>query len=65
MSKVIKFKPKKHIYKLENCAGCNIKLKEIEFYYEGKVPKEENRVIEHIGLCSNCHETAKSYGIFS
>lgn len=64
MSKVIKLKPKKHIYNLDNCAGCNVKLNDIELYYEGQISKQENRVIEHIGLCPSCNKTAKSYDIF-
>ena len=61
MAKVVLFEPRKHVYELENCAGCGKKI-EGDFTELG-LPSPDNKVMTHIALCSKCTAIAKSEGV--
>ena len=61
MGKVIALQPKKHIYELEQCAGCGKAIE--EHYTEIGLPSGDNSKIVHIALCSKCTKIAKGEGV--
>ena len=54
MGTVIALQPKKHIYELEQCAGCGKTIK--EHYTELGLPSGDNRAVTHIALCNGCYK---------
>ena len=54
MAKVVLFEPRKHVYELENCAGCGKKVE--EHYTELGLPSADNKTVTHIALCDNCYK---------
>lgn len=61
MAKVVLFEPRKHVYELENCAGCGKKI-EGDFTELG-LPSPDNKILTHIALCTKCTAIAKSEGV--
>ena len=54
MGKVVELKPRKHIYELEQCAGCGKEIK--EHYTELGLPSGDNKTVTHIALCNGCYK---------
>lgn len=61
MEKVVALKPKKHVYELENCAGCGKTIG--DHYTEIGLPSGDNKTVTHIALCSKCTAIAKGEGV--
>jgi len=61
MGKIIKLESRKHIYDIDNCAGCGNAI--TGEYKEIGLPSPDNKEVRHIALCNKCSKVAKKEGV--
>lgn len=61
MSKVIELEPIKHVYEIDQCAGCRVVID--DEYTEIGLPSGDGKIVKHIALCSKCTRSAEKAGV--
>lgn len=62
MGNVVSMKPREHVYKLDQCSGCNEVI--TNEYVEISLYSDDKQLVNHIALCNECNEVAESVGVF-
>lgn len=62
MAKLVKLDIRKHVYDIDNCAGCGDTI--VGYYREIGLPSPDNKVVRHIALCNGCSKIVNKEGVF-
>lgn len=60
MAKLVELQPRKHVYDIDQCAGCGDVIE--GDYTELGLPSADGKEIKHIALCVSCSGVAAKEG---